>query len=410
MIDQSDQSSAPAFIDRHTRSIALLILLIGLLIRLPFISIDFGRTNDVSAYEDWIEQIHSKRLIAAYEAGSPINYPPLTLYWFALAGSIDAPRVALIKLPSILADVLTALVIMWAVKRRSRRAALLAGGCYVFNPAIWYVSAYWGQTDSIYTLLLVSSVSLLARNRIHWAWLIYALALTTKLQSVAILPLLVIVTARRKTKGLLQGGVIAAAAISLLALPWSLNGRGSELITAVTRTTNAEPLLDVSAYNFWYLVRGGSVYDVSARQHPFGLPLSYRAFALGLYAGLIAMTLLLTWRTGARSIFVSAAVLCLGLFMLLTDIHERYLFPTLALLLLAAMLAERAEGLGRLFVGLSLTFLFNLITIAPFTPLLGSNLIAASIDSPLILMLKILALCAAVINLYILMVLIWRLK
>ncbi len=125
---------------------------------------------------------------------------------------------------------------------------------------------------------------------------------------------------------------------------------------------------------------------------------------------MIAVTLFLTLRANARSIFVSAAVFCLGLFLLLTDVHERYWFPTLALMLLAAVLDEDVDRLGRLFMWLSLTFLFNLVTISPFTALFGTNLIVESIDSPLILALKILSPAAVLINMLILVLLIFRLK
>ncbi len=107
-----------------------------------------------------------------------------------------------------------------------------------------------------------------------------------------------------------------------------------------------------------------------------------------------------------------AALLSMGLFMLFTEVHERYLFPTLAFLLLGAAQSRAApvasetprhpiaqgRSLWWAYGVLSVTFLFNLVTVAPFTPALGTNLIAAPVDSMRTLILKGLSVLAAAIN------------
>src|SRR5712691_8853994 len=70
----------------------------------------------------------------------------------------DGALTGLIKLSSILADVLTAWLIAWALRRQGSVRHILACGLYAFNPAVWYVSTHWGQTESVYTLFLVASV------------------------------------------------------------------------------------------------------------------------------------------------------------------------------------------------------------------------------------------------------------
>jgi Gpi18-like mannosyltransferase len=399
------------FIDRRAQLVALSILLFGLLIRLPFSAIDFGKTNDISVYAQWAEQIQTQGLIAVYEPGSQVNYPPMFLYWLAAADLLhptDATLVALIKLPSVVADVLTGAIMLALVWKRSRPAAVLVGAVYLFNPAIWYVSAYWGQTDALYTGFLVGALGLLARGRCTWAWIVFSLALMTKIQSLAILPLFVMATVSRRSKiELARGGLAALLTILLITIPWWLNGKVPNMIQSWFAVANATSRVDVSAYNLWYLVLGGQVQAVAATEHPFNLPVSYRLLGFGLYGAFLLLAALLIWRSRARSIFLAGAILSLGLFVLFIDIHERYLFPAIALSLLAAVNDPRL----RLVYGLlSLTFLFNLITIAPFTSALGSNLVAAPIDSPLVLALKILSLGMAALNVLILITLMLRLK
>ncbi|HZY44122.1 MAG TPA: hypothetical protein VFF70_05155, partial [Anaerolineae bacterium] len=346
MIDRSVQSAQTiGFIDRHARLIALSILLIGLLIRLPFLAIDFGKTTDISVYAQWAGRIQAQGLINLYAPGGLVNYPPLFLYWLAAAGSIrpaDAALVALIKLPSILADVLTAAIMMALIWKRSRRAAVVVGAVYLFNPAIWYVSAYWGQTDALYTLFLVCALGLLAHDRSTWAWIIFSLALMTKIQSLAVLPLFVVATLSRRNKiDLVRGGLAAIAVIALITLPWWLSGKASLMIQSWFLTPNSVSRVDISAYNFWYLALGSQVHAVTASAHPFNWTVSYRLLGFGVYGAFLALATLLIWRSQARSIFLAGTILNLGLFVLFIDIHERYLFPAIALSLLAAVIDAR---------------------------------------------------------------------
>src|SRR5262245_17843791 len=145
----------------HERLILAAILLLGLLIRLPFIGVDFHTTVDVGLYRHWAQLVHMHGLAAIYD-GTDVDYPPLLLYVFGGASLVEAglpaslragdyALTALVKLPAILADIFTAGLIAWVLRRQAPAMRILACAAYAFNPAIWYVSAHWGQTDSVYT-------------------------------------------------------------------------------------------------------------------------------------------------------------------------------------------------------------------------------------------------------------------
>ena len=168
---------AAHFCCQHERVILAAILLFGLLVRLPFAAVDFHTTNDIDTYRRWARTIHVRGLATIYD-GTDVNYPPLLLYVFGGAASVEAhlPVVlragdgaltALIKLSSILADVLTAWLIAWALRRQGSVRHILTCGLYAFNPAVWYVSTHWNQTDSVYTPFLVASVVALAQSAIY---------------------------------------------------------------------------------------------------------------------------------------------------------------------------------------------------------------------------------------------------
>jgi hypothetical protein len=130
--------------------------------------------------------------------------------------------------------------------------------------------------------------------------------------------------------------------------------------------------------------------------------------------------LLITWRRPGRAA-LAAAVLCLAMYVLLAQVRERYLFPVPALLLLAAAdrppAPERAAtagtrprlrmpGLWWAYGLLSLTFLFNLITIAPFTTALGENPIVTPAGTPFLAFRQAVALLVAAVHVGILMALV----
>ena len=149
----------------------------------------------------------------------------------------------------------------------------------------------------------------------------------------------------------------------------------------------------VSAYNLWYLLERGHVQGVTSldtvpllgmTRHAVGLVLSYVTLAIAL------------WRLERGvSVGLAGTLFSLGVFAFATDMHERYLLPAVVL---GAMTNAGAPLLWWPYAILSATFFVNLVTVAPFTSLLGINLIATTDTSAVTRVLKWLALGAAAIN------------
>ncbi|MCA1553733.1 MAG: hypothetical protein LC737_05080, partial [Chloroflexi bacterium] len=285
-------------------------------------------------------------------------------------------------------------LIAFSLRRHSALASLVGVSTYVFNPAIWYVSAYWGQIDSVYTAFLVAAMLALDHGAMGFAWLAYALALATKHQSLAILPLLIVLTVVRSgARGLLTGLLTASATAVIVLAPWLHSGRLEDFVQNLLRWPNESLRVDVSAYNLWYLLRLGRVHYVSSELHPLGLPVTYQTLGFILFSSFVLLVIGFSLRS--RNAALPAALLSFGLFMLLTQIHERFMFPVLALLALASATTPR---LWIVYGVLSATFFFNLVTIAPFTDLLGINLVAAEVLSFKVALLKFLSVLTAAVN------------
>jgi Gpi18-like mannosyltransferase len=386
-----------------------LVWLLGLMIRVPLLTLDTNITNDISVYRSWFILIRDQGLAHAY-AGTGIDYPPLFLEWLSFSSALlahlpawlsenGAVIISIIKLPSLLADMLTAAVLAAAFSGQGRWPALAAAAAYLFNPAVWYVSAYWGQTDALYCLFLVLAIVALQRAAVVPAWVALALALGWKLQAGAVAPLLVVASLRLKGWRQLTVGLVAFALVSgLLWAPWLFSG----LFEAVWNIRPPLNDLVISAYNLWYLVGGNDLVRLLAASSVPGLAFVYQLLARSAYWGAVAAITVVVWRARRMRLALSAALYCLAFFVLMVGVRERYLFPVQALLLLAQAEAGESEtdrrNLWILYVVLSVTSLFNLVTVASFNHQWWINILAAQPETPFVRALRIIGLAAAAVN------------
>lgn len=388
------------------------VIVLGLLVRLPFLATDFHTSNDLDSLRRWARVIHERGLTEVY-AASDANYPPLLLYAFGISAAFesrlpgawregDRGLTALIKLWPMLADVAIAALLAAVLRDARPTYRAWAAAAFLLHPAVWYISAHWGQCESVYTFFLLASVIALDGGRLRLAWLGFSLGVMTKLQAVALLPLLLVASVRRGGAKAVASGVLTAVLTgALLFAPWLVSGKADDLLGNWPLRPPGVPRVDVSAYNLWYLMFFGRVHALGSATGPLGGPVSYRVIGAILFAALAALVAGLVWRRRDLSLPLPAAILALGFFLLPTEVHERLMFPALPFLLLAITQSPARDTmpLERAWLLLSLTFLFNLVTTASPVPHLWTNLVAASDTSTLVWVLKVLALVAAAVNL-----------
>ena len=138
-----------------------------------------------------------------------------------------------------------------------------------------------------------------------------------------------------------------------------LSGSALRLVTVYTHLVGRHPLVNVGAFNAWWLGFGWRGYAETDDSLLAGgaLPVSLRLVGLLALGG---YSLLALWRLWVRfdpaEVPLAAAALAMAFFMLPTQIHTRYLFAALPLLLVAAV---RRPGLLVAYGALSLTFFIN---------------------------------------------------
>jgi Gpi18-like mannosyltransferase len=340
------------------------------------------------------------------------HHQPIALYLIGLAGWIesllpdalrhgDAALNALIKTPFMLADIATAGLLAWAAREQGVRTQMRVAALYVFNPGVWYVSAYWAQSDSVYSLFLLATIISLSAGALRLAWASYCLAFATKLQSIFLAPLVLLTSAlRANVRAALTAAALAATGYIVLTAPWWATGHAEAFVRG-----SSDPIDDLtaSAYNLWYLVHLGRVSSVSAHAHPLGSPISYTWLSLLLLGGFGLFVLAVAWRQGKQiDPSLPAVLLALAPFVLLVDMHERYLLPALPLVLWCAV-RTRDAGVRRqlwwCYGLLTFMFFYNVVTVGSFAPRLWTNLFALSPPyAAHILVMRAFALVAAAIN------------
>ena len=130
------------------------------------------------------------------------NYNVPYLYFLALFSYSSIRDLYLIKLLSVLFDVILAWGIMRLVRCYISKPAKVLAAFFVtlFLPTVVLNGAYWAQCDSIYTAFAVWSVYFALKNRPVLSVCFIALSFAFKLQAVFVMPVFLIFIFARKIK------------------------------------------------------------------------------------------------------------------------------------------------------------------------------------------------------------------
>jgi Gpi18-like mannosyltransferase len=256
----------------------------------------------------------------------------------------------MVKVVPTIFDLATMAVIYLFLRQKlTTNQTLLATALYAFNPAIIFNVAVWGQFDAIYTLFLVLSLIFALKRKPEVSAAIFALALLSKPQGIALLPLVALVIFMQSgAKRLLTSIGAFAATIFLVILPFEWSNPVDFLSRIYFGAYNGYQYTSINAFNLWGL---------------FGLWLPDTGlYLIGwvLFGVFSVLTLFVLYRrfhvSGEMLAFFAAFMLLFSFFMLPTRIHERYLFPAISMLVL---LVPFAKKIRLFYVVLSATLFVN---------------------------------------------------
>ncbi|MEO6836273.1 MAG: phospholipid carrier-dependent glycosyltransferase [Candidatus Tumulicola sp.] len=345
----------------------------GLVVRLLFISNE-GFKTDVQTFEAWAIALAEHGFANFYGSTRFADYPPGYFYVLAAVGHVwetlfkdrDAGGFmikALVKLPAILAD-LGVGILAYAIVRRFASAgiALGAAALYLFNPAVIYNSAAWGQVDSIAAGLALFAIYCFLRSetdaheRMSWwivaGWLLIAYSLLVKPQAAVLLPLMIafvfVDPARRRVRlassaiGIVAAGLFALAIVEpfhpsnpVAAFAW--------LFERYAYGSSVYAFNTVNAFNLW-AIRGTFWQPDTGPINVFGSLSLGPQYVWGIVLVLAAVALVL-WRyvqeRTPRAFLEGCAIVTIAFFVLATRMHERYLFNGLLFTIVCLPFARR---------------------------------------------------------------------
>jgi Gpi18-like mannosyltransferase len=277
------------------------------------------------------------------------------------------------KLPAVLADVGIAAVVAYALRGR-RTWALVGAAVVLLHPAIWYVSAWWGQFESVYTLAAVVAVLLAINGRDGFAAAALAVAVLTKPQAIPfVVPFAAWFWAAGGIREVARAAAIGLAVVVVLWLPFLAAGGPLDYVDNLRAySSGVFAILSVRAWNPWWLVQevaagGDFIRDDVAFLGPITLRhIGYAATAFLSVA--IGLAIIRHPRRDRLAVGLAASVLTFFTFM--TQIHERYAYAAVVFLLV--LMYDRRAYVLWLVLGVVLTL--NLLSAAPANALIQRTL------------------------------------
>src|ERR1700722_2033711 len=321
-----------------------------------------GFGPDVGDYQAWGSQIATFGPARTYAQGFFLDYPPGYLYalWVvgilahAIGATGDFYRV-IIESPAIVADLVLS-ILVYAYMRRGGRPemAFIAMLMVALNPALLFDTVVWGQSDSVMTFVTLLSIVAILGEQYEIAWGLAAIAVLVKPQGLMMLPVLGIWTMLETDFATwIRSGVALIAVFVIGIAPFQIGHEWNWIIKLYTSTAAYYHETSVNAFNLMALLGGLRQADSTTFAG-----VSFFTLGMSLLMPLYAFVAWILWRgrTPTRLLFASF-IAVFGFFMVAPRMHERYMYPAIAL---AVPLALEAPEMLAVFVIITITCFINL--------------------------------------------------
>ena len=314
-----------------------------------------GYPIDTGDFISWFNTAAQHGIRPFYSLAGFADYPPFNVYIFwafgSLANALNLNMAAMVKVVPNLFDLATGLIIyFFARKQTTFKIAILSTALYVFNPAVIYNAAVWGQYDAVYTFFLVLSLFLALKSKPEMSAVAFALGILTKPQGIALAPLIILLIFKKNgLKRLLTSVLAFAATVFVVILPFEWSNPVSFLSHIYFGAYGGYAFASINAFNLWgalglLWVPDGSLFIVGWVL--FGVAAAFTLYVLHRRFKV----------SGDYLAIFAAFMLLFSFFMLPTRIHERYMFPAMAMLALMFPLLKKTR---LLYVALTTTLFVN---------------------------------------------------
>ncbi len=274
---------------------------------------------------------------------------------------------ALLHLPAIIADFGIAYLIYLIFKNflNKEKVGKIAAIAFLANPVIWYNSSFWGQYDSVINFFALIAFYLLMKRRLFWGVFFFAMSIYTKASLLIFAPIFFVILIRQNYKltELLRTFLFLSFFFLIITLPFDRENPARWLYFLYKDKVFHQQLhlITANAFNLWSGVAG--IYE-KPEVLTLG-PLQYRTWGIALFALAYIPSLVLVYKKqDIKSVVWSLAIAGASSFMLLTNMHERYLYPLFPYL---TILVANGSVSWLIYLAISLTSLLNMYHLW-FTP------------------------------------------
>lgn len=371
------------------RLLLMLILILAGLVRIIGGSLYRGYEVDMNCFMAWSNMVYENGFHKFYSLDAFTDYPPGYMYVLYVLGWIRSvfqmgdgtAAVILTKMPAIIADLVTGwLIFKIAGKRINQVAAAFAAGIFLITPAIVLDSAIWGQVDSVFTVFVVLMCYLITERKLTISYFVFAIGILIKPQTLIFGPVLLfgiidqvfIETLKKESREVflkkffinLGLGLAAILLIFLLIIPFGFTGdfKDSPIIKQYVDTLGSYPYASVNAYNFWALLGKNWTSQTEGFLH-----FSYKIWGTFFILQILVLAAFVNFRSKSRDTkyYFTGALIVIGMFTMSVRMHERYVYPAMALLLICFALKPKTENFI-LYVSLASVSFLNMAEVMYF--------------------------------------------
>lgn len=328
-----------------------LFLILGFFIRLLLIPLA-GFKADIAFWKGWGLAVADKGILWLAD-NTNYNYPPGFAYVLWVINKVYALfrnpynvqqywldsnvfYLFLVKIIAIIADILIVYLILKIAKKLNVSWGPILALFYFLNPAVILDGALWGQVDQFGIFLFLLSFYFLFLKKPKLATVIFTIALLMKFQNIIFIPLFFLYIYKEYSfEDVVKSALTALTVFMIVIFPFWFHHEFDSLIRLLTINSDWFPWYSLNAFNFWWIAAGLNGLKMQDKTLVLGI---MNAKQVGLYTFSLTYFLVCIYLFFAKKedllkkFLISCALAVFAFFNLLTQSHERYLFPLLALL------------------------------------------------------------------------------
>lgn len=346
------EEPAPRVRKKISKEFSILLIALGVIFALKIVlgGLVYGNDSEFNLFSLWAKST-AKNGLASFYKNNPTSYTaPGYVYLLSFIGLFTQNMQAgafwelmLLRLPAIIADIASAILIFFILKRglKNQTAALAGALLYAVNIAVFANSAWYGQYDSILTAFLLLAVYMALTKNYLPACLSYAVAVLFKVQAIFILPVfvtyLVLAFLKNRDKRLTIGlsALFAFLGWFVLTLPMTINQiGGGDVFFIFGHYLEGMQIgkLSLNAFNFF-----GAIGFNNTTTNDIVLANWICVVMIALFVAFI-IVLLVRYKGKGNVLFLMAGYLTAIIYTFTVNMRGYNLFPVIAFLLVASLL------------------------------------------------------------------------